>query len=100
MRAGRRLPDLGPRGEGWFVIQVVVLAAIAVAGLVGPAWSGPPRAIGILVGAFLVGAGALLAVRGVVDLGMNLTVFPRPREGARLVDTGAYGSSVTRSTAG
>jgi protein-S-isoprenylcysteine O-methyltransferase Ste14 len=86
----RSLPDLGSRGEGWFLIQVLIMAAIALGGLVGPAWSGPPRAIGIVVGAVLIGAGGLLAIRGVLDLGPNLTVFPKPLLGARLVDTGAY----------
>ena len=91
LRAGRRLPDLGPRGEGWFLIQVVILGAIALAGLLGPAWSGLPRVIATAAGAVLIGVGGLLAVRGVLDLGLDLTVFPRPRQGARLVETGAYG---------
>ena len=86
----RSLPDLGPRGEGWFLIQVVILMAIAVAGMAGPAWSGLPRAAGVIVGVALIGAGGLLAIRGIVDLGGNLTPFPRPRPGASLVDTGAY----------
>jgi protein-S-isoprenylcysteine O-methyltransferase Ste14 len=86
----RSLPDLGSRGEGWFLIQVLIMAAIALGGLVGPAWSGPPRAIGIVIGAVLIGAGGVLAIRGVLDLGANLTVFPKPLEGARLIDTGAY----------
>ncbi|MGZ8514456.1 MAG: methyltransferase family protein, partial [Candidatus Limnocylindrales bacterium] len=72
-------------------IQVVILWAIALAGLLGPAWSGPLRVVAVAVGAMLIGAGGLLAVRAVLDLGLNLTIFPKPREGARLVDTGAYG---------
>ncbi len=90
MRAGRRLPDLGPRGEGWFLIQVVILGGIGMAGLLGPAWFGSPRAIAATLGIVLIGAGGLLAVRGVLDLGGNLTPFPRPRGSAGLVDTGAY----------
>jgi protein-S-isoprenylcysteine O-methyltransferase Ste14 len=38
----------------------------------------------------LLGAGGLFALRGLVDLRENLTPFPRPLPGARLVDTGAY----------
>ena len=91
MRAGRRLPDLGPRGEGWFLVQVPILGAIAIAGLLGPAWSGSPRALSAVVGAVLIGSGGVLAVRGILDLGGNLTPFPKPLEGAALVDTGAYG---------
>lgn len=90
MQAGRDLPDLGPHGEGWFLIQVVLFAAIALAGLLGPAWSGPSRVVTIIAGVVLIGGGAVLTVRGLLDLGGNLTPFPRPREGARLVDGGAY----------
>jgi protein-S-isoprenylcysteine O-methyltransferase Ste14 len=89
--SGRRLPDLGKRGEGWFLLQLVLFAAIAAAGLAGPAWGGAARTAGAVIGAVLVGCGGLLAVRGVVDLRENLTPFPKPLPGARLVDTGAYG---------
>jgi hypothetical protein len=30
------LPDLGQRGEGWVILQVVLLVAIAGAGFLGP----------------------------------------------------------------
>jgi protein-S-isoprenylcysteine O-methyltransferase Ste14 len=83
-------PDLGPRGEGWFAIQVVLLAAVGLAGDLGPNWSGPARFLCLILGGGLIGIGGVLAVRGVIDLRENLTVFPRPLSGARLVDTGAY----------
>jgi protein-S-isoprenylcysteine O-methyltransferase Ste14 len=83
-------PDLGPRGEGWFVVQVALLAAVGLAGGLGPNWFGGPRSLGLVAGAGLIGIGGLLAIRGVIDLRENLTVFPRPLAGARLVDTGAY----------
>ena len=88
--ARRSLPDLGPRGEGWFLIQVGLLVAVAFAGSLGPAWSGAPRAVGLVVGACLIGLGGVLGLRGVIDLRENLTVFPRPIAGARLVESGAY----------
>jgi protein-S-isoprenylcysteine O-methyltransferase Ste14 len=90
VRAGGGLPDLGPRGEGWFLGQVVILGAVAAAGLLGPAWSGSARALGAAAGVGLIAAGGLLAVRGIRDLGRSLTPFPRPRESAAMVDTGAY----------
>ena len=34
-----RLPSLGPRGEGWVAIQVVLFVLLAVAGSAGPAWA-------------------------------------------------------------
>ena len=86
----RRLPDLGPRGEGWFVAQVGLFAVIAVSGAAGPAWGGAGRALGVVIGAILAGCGGLLALRGVLDLRDNLTPFPKPMEGAQLVETGAY----------
>lgn len=87
---GRRLPALGPRGEGWFAVQLVLFALIAAAGLFGPAWQGLPRIVAAITGTLLVGGGGVLATRGVLDLRESLSVFPRPIEGARLVDTGAY----------
>lgn len=87
----RRLPSLGGRGEGWFLLQLVLFAAIAAAGLVGPAWSGAGRTAGQVLGAVLICLGGLLSLRGVLDLRENLTPFPKPLPGASLVDTGAYG---------
>jgi protein-S-isoprenylcysteine O-methyltransferase Ste14 len=88
---GRRLPDLGKRGEGWFLLQLVLFAAIAAAGFAGPVLSGTARTVGQAAGAILIGSGGLLSFRGVVDLRENLTPFPRPLPGASLVDCGAYG---------
>lgn len=89
--AARSLPDLGGRGEGWFLIQLVLFAGIAVAGAIGPAWSGGLRVFGFAVGTAMIAAGGLLSLRGVLDLHENLTPFPRPLPHARLVDTGSYG---------
>ena len=86
-----RLPSLGPRGEGWVLIQGVLLVLVAAAGWsLGPDWSGPLRLAGVVVGIVLIVGGIVLAVRGVVDLGGALTPLPRPRDGAELVETGAY----------
>ena len=87
-----RLPSLGPRGEGWVVIQVVLLAAVAAAGLwLGPDWSGPFRLGAVLAGIMALAGGAILIVRGLVDLGRALTSLPPPRDDAELVETGVYG---------
>ncbi len=85
-----QLPALGPRGEGWFALQVALFALVALAGGFGPAWSGQSRIATDVVGTALIAAGGLLALRAVLDLRGNLTVFPRPIAGAQLVDTGAY----------
>jgi protein-S-isoprenylcysteine O-methyltransferase Ste14 len=85
-----RLPDLGRRGEGWFLLQLVLFGAIALAGAVGPIWSGWARLAGVFLGVVLVCCGCVLSLRGVLDLRENLTPFPRPLPGARLVESGAY----------
>jgi protein-S-isoprenylcysteine O-methyltransferase Ste14 len=87
-----RLPSLGPRGEGWVLIQGVLLVLVAAAGWsTGGDWSGPLRLLGIVAGLMGIAGGAILVVRGFVDLGSALTPVPRPRDNAVLVDKGVYG---------
>ena len=43
-----------------------------------------------VAGLVVMGAGGLLALLGVLHLGRSLTVLPHPRDGSRLVETGAY----------
>ncbi|HET7169217.1 MAG TPA: isoprenylcysteine carboxylmethyltransferase family protein [Candidatus Limnocylindrales bacterium] len=85
------IPALGPRGEGWVLAQGVLLVLVAAAGWsLGPDWSGPIRVGSVVLGIALLVSGAVLVVRGVVDLGHALTPLPRPRDDAELVETGAY----------
>ena len=86
-----RLPSLGSRGEGWFAIQVVLLGAIALAGLAGPTWDGIARVAALALGSAFVLGGGSLALLGIRDLGAALTPLPHPREGATLVESGIYG---------
>ncbi len=85
-----RAPSLGPRGEGWVAIQVVLFPLEALAGLAGPAWGGALRAVTSVAGAGLVAAGAALGLWALVGLGGALTPLPYPRDGATLVAIGAY----------
>jgi protein-S-isoprenylcysteine O-methyltransferase Ste14 len=85
-----RLPSLGPRGEGWVAVQVILLFATAAGGLLGPAWEGGLRVATSIIGVSLVAAGLLLAVRGTHDLRDALTPLPYPRADAELVETGVY----------
>jgi protein-S-isoprenylcysteine O-methyltransferase Ste14 len=86
-----RIPSLGPRGEGWVALQLILFAAIGLAGLTASgAWAGPAAIVTTAVGVVLVAAGGLLALKGLLDLGTGLTPLPHPRDGAELVQTGAY----------
>lgn len=84
------LPSLGPRGEGWVVLQFVLLGLVALAGTLGPAWDGTARVVTTLAGAILLAAGGVLAARGLLDLRDALTPLPHPRDGSELVETGTY----------
>jgi protein-S-isoprenylcysteine O-methyltransferase Ste14 len=85
-----RLPALGARGEGWLVIQFGLLIAIVASAYAGRAWGGEAGIVPSGVGVVLMIGGGALAVRGIVDLRESLTPFPRPREGGRLIESGAY----------
>jgi protein-S-isoprenylcysteine O-methyltransferase Ste14 len=89
--AATRIPSLGPRGEGWVVIQFVLFLLIALAprideGVV-PAGARPVLA---LLGVFLVVVGIGIAGKGLLDLREALTPLPHPRAGAELVETGVF----------
>jgi len=72
------------------VLQFVLLALVAAAGLAGPAWDGAARMVTNMLGAAFMAAGLVLALRGLVDLREALTPLPHPRDGASLVETGSY----------
>jgi protein-S-isoprenylcysteine O-methyltransferase Ste14 len=84
------MPALGPRGEGWVVLQGVLFGAIVAAGWLGPAWPSAwqpwLRVASVISGAL----GALLVVDGVRHLGGSLTPFPKPAEGSSLREGGVY----------
>jgi protein-S-isoprenylcysteine O-methyltransferase Ste14 len=85
-----RLPDLGPRGEGWVAIQVVLFVVVFIAGTTGPMTAGTARVV-LAVGGLALGlAGGLLGLWGLFDLREALTALPHPRDGAKLVATGSY----------
>jgi protein-S-isoprenylcysteine O-methyltransferase Ste14 len=88
-----RLPDLGPHGEGWVLVQGVLFVLVAMSGTLPPAWDGPVRIATAVLGAALIAGGAVLALRGARDLndGGSFTAVPKPRDGGQLVETGVYG---------
>jgi protein-S-isoprenylcysteine O-methyltransferase Ste14 len=86
-----RLPSLGERGEGWFVLQVLLLAAVGSAGfLLGPDWRDPARTVTTVAGLVLIAGGILLGVAGIRDLDRAVSPFPRPARDTQLVEHGVY----------
>ncbi|MDO8484997.1 MAG: isoprenylcysteine carboxylmethyltransferase family protein [Candidatus Limnocylindrales bacterium] len=86
-----RLPSLGPRGEGWVAIQMVLLALTGLAGFLGPVCAGELRLVALAVGAILMAGGLVLVALGVRHLRNALTPLPYPVDDATLVQTGVYG---------
>ncbi len=78
---------MGKRGEGWFVLQMVLFAVILLAPRVLPV-SLPTWVRGL--GLVFLGVGGLFGTWGMVALGRNLTPFPKPIEGGSLVTVGPY----------
>jgi len=86
-----RLPDLGQRGEGWVVLQFLLFAGIIGVGFVGPLWSGPARSVGAIAGLALIPFGVGLVTAGILGLRRQLTAYPRPVPGGRLIENGVFG---------
>jgi protein-S-isoprenylcysteine O-methyltransferase Ste14 len=84
------LPSLGRRGEGWVLIQGVILVAIFFAGLTEAPFGDFGWIALTGLGMLLMLAGGVLAVLGVRSLGKGLTALPHPRDGSELVSTGTY----------
>lgn len=78
---------MGKRGEGWVAAQlflfVVILLSPQFDAFSFPLWL---RVLGFLI---LCGGG-ILSTLGLLNLGRNLTPFPKPIAGGRLVRSGAY----------
>jgi len=90
MTSGSRLPELGPRGEGWVVLQLLLGAAIAGCGFVGVYWPGSVESFFGVLGLLIAVTGVLLFVLGVLALGSSFTPLPRPRARTRLRQGGIF----------
>jgi protein-S-isoprenylcysteine O-methyltransferase Ste14 len=78
---------MGKRGEGWFLLQMILFGVILVAPRIsGVAFHPWLQGLGIV----LLAAGGLFGTWGMIALGRNLTPFPKPIEGGALVTTGPY----------
>jgi protein-S-isoprenylcysteine O-methyltransferase Ste14 len=90
MPDGSRLPELGPRGEGWVALALLLGAAIAGCGFVGVYWPGSLESFLGALGLLIALAGVLLTVLGVLSLGRSFTPLPRPRTRTRLRHRGIF----------
>lgn len=81
------------RGGWWVAGQVVLLSLIVVALLLVEAdlgITGGVRWLVVGLGAALTAFAATLGIAGIVTLGQNLTPFPEPAAGGRMVAHGPY----------
>ncbi len=87
-----RIPALGPRGEGWVAGQLVLLVGIAASGALAldHVVVNPVHVLLAGAGVVLIAGGGWASLRGLRDLGSNLTATPRPRSHAHLVELGVY----------
>jgi protein-S-isoprenylcysteine O-methyltransferase Ste14 len=85
------LPRLGDRGQGWVALQMVLLAVVALVGvLTRGGWPISARLPLSVIGVVLLGVGGLGAVLAVTGLGSALTALPAPLRGERLRTSGVY----------
>jgi protein-S-isoprenylcysteine O-methyltransferase Ste14 len=85
-----RIPELGPRGEGWVALQIALIGATVGCGLVGIYWPHSIEGFLVVLGLIVVAAGATLFVLGVLSLGRSLTPFPMPRARAEFRGGGPF----------
>ena len=85
----------GERGEYWVLLQGALLIGLVVLPIYRPVgWSiDSPALLYLLWGftAVLAVGAALLILKGLLDLGRNLTPLPYPKDEGQLVRSGVYG---------
>jgi len=81
----------GSKGEWYVVVQFIIFALIAFYSPdIGPkAWK---QKLSFLYypGLFITIFASIITTLGLIHLGRNLSVFPHPKDDARLVETGVY----------
>jgi protein-S-isoprenylcysteine O-methyltransferase Ste14 len=88
---GARLPSLGPRGEGWLLLQLVLIGAVGLAGAFsGANWTGALRLATSLAAAALLVVSMALAFLGLRDLDQSFSPLPMPTDDAALIEHGVY----------
>jgi protein-S-isoprenylcysteine O-methyltransferase Ste14 len=83
-------PALGRRGEGWVVLQSIVIVGAAACAAVGPRWPHGAEPRLRVAGFVLEAAGIGMFVVSRITLGPAFTPLPRPRDRSTLRRTGIY----------
>ena len=84
---------LGPKGEGYVVIQFIMFALILFLPgnfSAGSSWPGPVDVLGFWSGIVFILYGVAMIGLGILFLGRNLTAVPHPKADAQLVEGGIY----------
>jgi len=84
------MPELGPRGEGWVIGQVVLVVLWLFAPRFERRWPQPLLVVARLANLVLAALGARYFGNGLLCLGGSLTPYPRPKHEALLVTRGVY----------
>jgi protein-S-isoprenylcysteine O-methyltransferase Ste14 len=79
------------RGEYWVLVQIILLVAIALVPNNWIAWPDGLVTLSVAAGVVIGLIGAAFLAMSAVNLGPNLTVFPRPKDDGSLVQSGIYG---------
>jgi protein-S-isoprenylcysteine O-methyltransferase Ste14 len=83
-------PALGRRGEGWLVLQSIVIAVAAACAVGGPRWPHGGEPWLRIAGFVLEAAGVGIFIVSRITLGASFTPLPRPRDHSTLRSTGIY----------
>ncbi len=86
-----RLPALGPRGEGWVALQLLLIAGVVAAcWWTGGTWSLPWQSVLGFVGNVMLIGGLVIVVVGTLGLSSSFSIMPRPPENGALITSGLY----------
>ncbi|HLX35594.1 MAG TPA: isoprenylcysteine carboxylmethyltransferase family protein [Candidatus Limnocylindrales bacterium] len=92
MTGGSSIPSLGPKGEGWVVLQVACFGLIAFTTEFRAEVPASIRDVTIAVGVAIALVGLAVVVWAAQSLGRagSFTAVPRPRSDGSLVSDGPY----------
>jgi protein-S-isoprenylcysteine O-methyltransferase Ste14 len=85
-----RVPELGPRGEGWVALQILLFAAVVGCGFLGVYWPHSLESFLGVLGLVAGVAGLVVLLLGALSLGRSFTPLPRPHARAEFRQGGPF----------